>query len=206
MGAHLLVACDPADRLGVRQRARRVQHHQTPANRVPSPGYLVGARSDAFHRTVHRTLTGHTGPVTGITSFTHDGRTLLATTSWGATVRIWDPDTGGQVGEPLTGHTSPVSRITSFHPPRGPDPARHHQPGSDGADLGSGKGPTTAVLDLQHRMYAIASLNDELVEGLDDGWARIVLPAELGFERPRAVQTTPSPEGHSSPKPLHPGN
>ncbi|MFT4215726.1 MAG: hypothetical protein QM619_00860 [Micropruina sp.] len=55
--------------------------------------------------------------VTGITSFTHHGgRTLLATASndKDKTVRVWDSDTGQQIGQFLTRHTNPVSGIVSF--------------------------------------------------------------------------------------------
>ena len=51
-------------------------------------------------------LTGHTGIVTSVAFGTGpDGRLLLASGSRDATVRFWDPVTGGPVGEPLTGHT-----------------------------------------------------------------------------------------------------
>ena len=39
--------------------------------------------------------------------------TLLATGSDDGTVRLWDPATGTQVGDPLTGHTGWVRRWRS---------------------------------------------------------------------------------------------
>jgi WD40 repeat protein len=58
------------------------------------------------------TLTGHTGAVYSVAfGTTADGRLLLATGSYDRTARVWDPLTGGPVGEPLTGHTNAVSSV-----------------------------------------------------------------------------------------------
>ncbi|MFD9339829.1 AAA family ATPase, partial [Streptomyces sp. NPDC060028] len=57
-------------------------------------------------RPLHLQLNGHTGSVTAMTAFTApDGTPRLASAGADRTVRIWDPTTGTQVGEPLTGHT-----------------------------------------------------------------------------------------------------
>jgi WD40 repeat protein len=40
-----------------------------------------------------------------------DGRTLLATSGYDGTVRLWDPATGTLIGDPLTGHTAAVTGI-----------------------------------------------------------------------------------------------
>jgi len=60
-------------------------------------------------------LTGHTGGALGVCALPGaggsgrpDGATLLATTGRDGTVRIWDPITRRQVGDPLTGHAGNV--------------------------------------------------------------------------------------------------
>jgi WD40 repeat protein len=40
-----------------------------------------------------------------------DGRPLLASANYDGTVRLWDPATGTQVGNPLRGHTGPVNTV-----------------------------------------------------------------------------------------------
>jgi hypothetical protein len=65
-------------------------------------------------------LTGHTAAVRTLAAVTvPDGRTLLATGSADATVRLWDPTTGAQVGEPLTGHTGAVAALATVILPDG---------------------------------------------------------------------------------------
>ncbi len=60
-------------------------------------------------------LTKVSAPVRSLSPLTGpDGQTLLATASNDTTVRVWDPDTGRQVGEPLRGHTGGVQAVTSF--------------------------------------------------------------------------------------------
>ena len=60
-----------------------------------------------------RTLTGHSGWVSGVTQFTMGDRVLLASASYDGTVRIWDPATGEQQGV-LHGHTGWVHDICAF--------------------------------------------------------------------------------------------
>jgi WD domain, G-beta repeat len=65
-------------------------------------------------------LAGHTGTVWAVAAVSlPDGRTLLATGSGDATVRLWDPTTGTPVGEPLTGHTGPVLAVAAVPLPDG---------------------------------------------------------------------------------------
>ena len=58
------------------------------------------------------TLTGHSGGVTSVAfGTTSDGRLLLASAGQDKTVRIWDPLTGNQVGDPLAGHAGGVTSV-----------------------------------------------------------------------------------------------
>ncbi|MFT4217684.1 MAG: hypothetical protein QM619_10955 [Micropruina sp.] len=41
-------------------------------------------------------------------------------------------------------------------------------------------GSAIAVLRLHHRVRTLVALDNDLIVGLDDGWARIVLPDEIG--------------------------
>jgi len=46
-------------------------------------------------------------------------RTLIATGGSDATVRLWDPTTGYQIGQPLTGHADSVRAVTTVPLPDG---------------------------------------------------------------------------------------
>lgn len=48
-----------------------------------------------------------------------DSNTLIATGSSDRTVRLWDPATGHQVGDPLTGHTGWVLAVAAVPMPDG---------------------------------------------------------------------------------------
>ncbi len=79
------------------------------ANALPwQPGWVCpSGRRD-------QTLSAHTGSVFALASvILLDGRLLLASGGWDATVRLWDPVTGAQVGQPLTGHTGPIRAVAA---------------------------------------------------------------------------------------------
>jgi len=64
--------------------------------------------------TPHTTLTGHADAVRAVTAVpVADGRTLIASGSFDHTVRLWDPATGQQAGDPLTGHTDGVLAVAA---------------------------------------------------------------------------------------------
>ncbi|MFV0461400.1 MAG: AAA family ATPase [Actinomycetales bacterium] len=58
-------------------------------------------------------------PATCIEQFQQGDKSLLVMGCADGTVRIWDPDTGTQVGDPLTGHTSWVRGVVGFPGPGG---------------------------------------------------------------------------------------
>ena len=57
--------------------------------------------------------TGHTASVNSV-AFSPDG-TKIVSGSWDKTIRIWDAETGVQIGNPLTGHTFGVNAV-AFSP------------------------------------------------------------------------------------------
>ncbi|WP_308295765.1 AAA family ATPase [Streptomyces spororaveus] len=66
-------------------------------------------------RQLHLQLSGHTGELRAVAAFTApDGTVRLATAGEDRTVRVWDPATGTQVGEPLTAHTGGVNAVAAF--------------------------------------------------------------------------------------------
>ena len=68
-------------------------------------------------------LQGHEWPVCTV-AFSPDGRHIVSG-SWDLTIRLWDAQTGGQVGNPLQGHTESVISV-AFSPD-----GRHIVSGSD---------------------------------------------------------------------------
>ncbi|MFJ4678608.1 AAA family ATPase [Kitasatospora sp. NPDC088783] len=71
-------------------------------------------------RQLHLELTGHTGGIRAVEAFTApDGTPRLATVGNDRTVRVWDPTTGTQAGEPLVDHTGWVNTVTAFTAPDG---------------------------------------------------------------------------------------
>ncbi|MFD3473020.1 AAA family ATPase [Streptomyces sp. NPDC058682] len=90
-------------------------HTHSPA---PWPPTLVSGAVQ--RRQLHLQLAGHTSRVYAVAVFTApDGTPRLATGGEDGTVRIWDPATGTQQGEPLTGHTGGVYAVAVFTAPDG---------------------------------------------------------------------------------------
>ncbi|UQA92337.1 WD40 repeat domain-containing protein [Streptomyces halobius] len=85
--------------------------HSHHPNQWP-PTLIAGA---VQRRQLHLQLTGHHRAVWAVAVFTAaDGNPRLATGSGDGTVRIWDPATGTQIGEPLTGHRDWVYAVAVF--------------------------------------------------------------------------------------------
>ncbi len=113
--SHHLATAPLTDRRGLRQMAMTQQtlitnpaHHEPP----PTPGQWSVQWANLTPHHTHKTLTGHTGSVRVVVVVPMpDGRTLLATASTDKTVRLWDPGTGRQVGDPFTGHTDWVNAV-----------------------------------------------------------------------------------------------
>ncbi len=57
------------------------------------------------------TPTGHEGAVSSVAFGQIDGQTVIVSGSYDCTVRVWNPTTGKQIGEPLTGHTGPLGSV-----------------------------------------------------------------------------------------------
>ncbi|MFC5661498.1 hypothetical protein ACFP3U_00725 [Kitasatospora misakiensis] len=88
---------------------------QGPGTRLPD--LVTGS---VRRRRLHLQLTGHPGWVSAIAVFAApDGTPRLATGGVDRSVRIWDPATGSQTGEPLTGHTNVVNAVAVFAAPDG---------------------------------------------------------------------------------------
>ncbi|MGW7208401.1 AAA family ATPase, partial [Streptomyces sp. NPDC054837] len=84
-----------------------------PRNLGTWPPVLIGGTVQ--QRQLHLQLAGHTGWVWAVVVFAAaDGSPRLATTGSDGTMRIWDPVTGTQVGQPFTGHTGYVWAVAVF--------------------------------------------------------------------------------------------
>ena len=67
-----------------------------------------------------KTLVGHTEWINAIAVFhTSQGATRLVTASEDATLRIWDPFTGKQIGKPLRNHPDAMEQLATWTAPSG---------------------------------------------------------------------------------------
>jgi WD40 repeat protein len=93
--------------------------HTTPLNALtitPDGTQIIAAANDgiivwdrATAEVVHH-LKGHTTPVQAL-ALTPDGSQIISA-SVGGTVRIWDRETGQQIGEPYVGHRGYILALT----------------------------------------------------------------------------------------------
>jgi hypothetical protein len=111
--AHLLGPLDPPGALAATFASRLPDHTGLDELREqilttitgPHLRCVVGPLLDLPHDALLRVLTGHTNSVQAL-AVAPDG-SWLASASWDATLRIWNPDTG-QTRHTLTGHTDRV--------------------------------------------------------------------------------------------------
>jgi hypothetical protein len=69
---------------------------------------------------LNKTLVGHTEWINAIAVFhTSQGATRLVTASEDATLRIWDPFTGKQIGKPLRNHPDAMEQLATWTAPSG---------------------------------------------------------------------------------------
>ncbi|GAA2815562.1 hypothetical protein GCM10010441_45240 [Kitasatospora paracochleata] len=136
-------------------------------------------------RQLHLQLTGHSGSVNAVAVFTApDGTPRLASAGNDGTVRIWDPATGAQVGEPLTGHDDWVNAVAVF---TAPDGTPHLATGGDDGTVriwdpatGAQVGEPLTGHDGRVNAVAVFTAPDgtpHLATGGDDGTVRIWNPA-----------------------------
>ncbi|GJF34986.1 hypothetical protein KNE206_76860 [Kitasatospora sp. NE20-6] len=149
-------------------------------------GWLV----TSYHRGVWRvpgfSATGHVGGVWSVAVFAApDGTPRLASGGGDGAVRVWDPATGTQVGDPLTGHDGAVWSVAVFAAPDGTP--RLASAGSDGTvrvwwDPATGtqeSGPLTGHNDWVNAVAVFAAPDGtpRLASGGDDGTVRVWDPA-----------------------------
>ncbi|GIE30966.1 hypothetical protein Ait01nite_040110 [Actinoplanes italicus] len=110
----------------------------------------------------HVVLHGHEGAVRALGAFGAGGRPLLASAGDDQTLRVWDPQTGVELGR-LTGHIGPVNALIGLHTKllasagadgtvRLWDPVR----GTERRRLSGHEGPVLALAELSHRVLASA--------------------------------------------------
>lgn len=123
-------------------------------------------------------LTGHMGWVSGVASFAPaPGVVHLASAGKDGTVRIWDLAHSQQLKIIPIGPEGDLRGVTALTTPKGIRLATYGRDRSVGI-WDPGSGALRYVVRLQHDLRSIASLGGDLVVGLNDGWARIVLPQD----------------------------
>lgn len=111
--SHLLAKAKPEDRQGIRQLATAWFTDQ-PSN-VTDPARWSVRSAARLPAAPSIPLSGHSSSVSDITAFTtRDGHQRLASAGFDGTIRVWDPFTARQVGDPLIGHGGKVIRLISM--------------------------------------------------------------------------------------------
>ena len=111
--SHLLATAKPEDRQGIRQLATAWFTDQP--STVTDPARWSVRSAARLPAAPSIPLAGHSSNVSGITAFTtRDGHQRLASAGFDGTIRVWDPFTARQVGDPLIGHGGKVIRLISM--------------------------------------------------------------------------------------------
>lgn len=116
-------------------------------------------------------LMGHSDAVEHLAPFqAKDGTWRLAAADMEHTVRVWDLETGHQIGDAITAHTSVIRALLA-------DGSRLISVDTDGnVVVLDDDGTVSATHDLGVTVWGAALVEGELAVGLSDGWGTVELP------------------------------